>query len=378
MTENMEIQTLSQTFGVNAEVGERGDFPRFLQSVKGKRVLVVTDENTLPISRDVVSALQKNGSEPIPLSFPEWEPVADEKTVERARAAGERADYLLAVGAGTLNDVCKRAGFLLGKPSGIFATAPSMDGFTSGVTPLIENGFKITRNAQVAKDILIDYSVLARAPKMMIGAGVGDILAKYCCLADWRISSALTGERYRDDAADLMYEAVKACDESVPALIRGEERGIEQLMNALLISGYAMVIAGNSRPASGAEHHMSHFLEMDFLRRGERIPLHGVKVGLGTAVSLWLYHHLREFPAFEGCEKVYAEGAALPWPQYVLRILGSLGCPTRFSELGVSRETVRKMLFEAYRIRDRFTILTLYCEKGFMDGAADEILREFY
>ncbi len=373
----MDIGSLSQKFGVNAEVGKEGNFPRFLQSVKGKRVLVVTDENTLPISREIVTSLTKNGSAVLPLSFDEREPVADERTVEAARSAGEGADYLLAVGAGTLNDVCKRAGFLLGKPSGVFATAPSMDGFTSGVTPLIENGFKITRGAQVAKDILIDYSVLKAAPRMMIGAGVGDILAKYCCLTDWRISSYLTGEAYNREAAELMYEAVKACDGSVPALVRGEERGVELLMEALLISGYAMVIAGNSRPASGAEHHMSHFLEMDFLRRGERIPLHGVKVGLGTAVSLWLYHHLKEFPPFEGCEKVYAEAEKLPEPQYILNILGSLGCPVRFSRLGVPRETVRKMLFEAYKIRDRFTILTLYCTKGYMRDAAEAILDEF-
>ncbi len=374
----MKIGSLSQTFGVNAEVGEEGNFPRFLQSVGGKRVLVVTDENTLPISSKIAGALQRNGSVVLPLSFPEREPVADERTVEAARKAGENADYLLAVGAGTLNDVCKRAGFLLGKPSGVFATAPSMDGFASGVTPLIEKGFKITRNAQVAKDILIDYSVLCAAPRMMIGAGVGDILAKYCCLADWRISGDLTGEPYNAEAANLMYEAVKACDGSLPALLRGERSGVEQLMNALLISGYAMVIAGNSRPASGAEHHMSHFLEMDFLARGKPIPLHGVKVGLGTAVSLWLYHHLKDFPPLEGCEKVYAEAEKLPGSEYVLQILGSLGCPVRFSELGIPRGTVEKMLFEAYRIRDRFTILTLYCKKGYMERAADHILEEFY
>lgn len=378
MDQMMDIQALSKQFGVNAEVGEGGSFPRFLQSVKGKRVLVVTDENTDPISRKIVLSLRQNGSTVLPLSYPEREPVADEKTVERAQAAGKDADYLLAVGAGTLNDVCKRAGFLLGKPSGVLATAPSMDGFTSGVTPLIENGFKITRNAQVAKDILIDYSVLATAPRNMLGAGVGDILAKYCCLTDWRISSYLTGETYREEAAELMYRAVKTCDESIPALLRGEAQGVETLMNALLISGYAMVIAGNSRPASGAEHHMSHFLEMDFLSRGERIPLHGIKVGLGTAVSLWLYHNLARFPAFEGCERVYAEAEKLPSSEKVLEILGGLGCPTRFSELGVSRETVRRMLFEAYRIRDRFTILTLYCTRGFMESAADEILEKFY
>ena len=114
------------------------------------------------------------------------------------------------------------------------------------------------------------------------------------------------------------------------------------------------------------------------IERGERIPLHGVKVGLGTMVSLYLYKTLRRRPAFEGCERVYAEADKLPSSEYVEGILSSLGCPTRFSSLGVSAETVRTMFFEAYKIRDRFTVLTLYCTKGWMKEAADELMERFF
>ena len=152
-------------------------------------------------------------------------------------AAGKEYDYLLAVGSGTLNDLCMRSGFLLRKESGVYETAPSMDGYTSGVTPLIEKGFKITRDAQTASDVLMEFSVLKSAPSVMIGAGVGDILAKYCCLTDWRISRDLKGEAYGEEAASLMYDAVRACDESIPALQRGEAAGVETLMEALLVSG---------------------------------------------------------------------------------------------------------------------------------------------
>ena len=374
----MDIQALSKKFGINAEYRTGGTFPVFAERMKGRRVLLVADETTQrffpliePVVRGAAAACEA-------FVLPEREPVADEQTVAKVAAAGEGYDYLLAVGAGTLNDLCKYAGFLTHRESGVFATAPSMDGFSSGVTPLIEKGFKITRSAQTASDVLIDPAVLCAAPRIMIGAGVGDILAKYCCLTDWRISSYLTGETYGEEAASLMYDAVRACDESIPALAAGREEGVGKLMEALLISGYAMVIAGNSRPASGAEHHMSHFLEMDFLRRGERIPLHGVKVGLGTMVSHYLYKTLRRRPAFEGCERVYAEADKLPSPEYVEGILSSLGCPTRFSSLGVSAETVRTMFFEAYKIRDRFTVLTLYCTKGWMKETADELMERFF
>lgn len=374
----MNVNLLSRRFGVNAEVKKDGEFPVFLSNCANKRILLITDANTNALAEPLRATFKNRKIAFGELSYPEREPVADEKTVLSAIRAAENYDYLLAVGAGTLNDIAKYAGFRLKKPSGIYATAPSMDGFTSGVTPLIENGQKITRPAQTASDVLIDYEVLKNAPRMMIGAGVGDILAKHCCLTDWKISSYLTGEAYNEEAADLMKSALISCENALPALFRGEDKGVEQLMNALLVSGYSMVIAGNSRPASGAEHHMSHYLELDFLRRGERIPLHGVKVGLGTLVSLHLYHTLKSRPAFSGCERVYEEAEKLPSVAEAEKTLQCLSCPVRFSELGVKKDTVRNMLFEAYKIRDRFTILTLYCTRGFMNGAADEIMDRFY
>ena len=375
----MDIQTLSARFGVNAERRTDGGFPVFENNIAGKRVLLVADETTAQFLPRIEGIVKANAAACASLVLPSPEPVADEESVALVAKNAQRQDYLLAVGAGTINDLCKYAGFLTHTPSGVFATAPSMDGFTSGVTPLIEKGFKITRNAQTVSDILMDFDVLRAAPRIMIGAGVGDILAKYCCLADWRISSLLTGEKVNEEAFLLMLDAVRACDESIPQLLRGEAEGVEKLMDALLISGYAMVIAGNSRPASGAEHHMSHFLEMDFLRRGERIPLHGVKVGLGTMVSLYLYKTLSRRPFFPGCEAVYAETEMLPAPVYVENILSQFGCPTRFSQLGVARETVKKMFSEAYKIRDRFTVLTLYCTNGWMtEELLNELLERFY
>ena len=374
----MDIQALSKQFGINAEVRRAEGFPVFGARMAGKRVCVVCDETTQRFARPVADMAGGYAAACGMLVLPSPEPVADEATVARVAEGGKAYDYLLAVGAGTLNDLCKYAGFLTHKPSGVFATAPSMDGFSSSVTPLIEKGFKITRPAQTASDILIDYDVLARAPRIMIGAGVGDILAKYCCLADWRVSSYLTGETVNEQAYSMMANAVSACAESIPALECGAAAGVEKLMDALLISGYAMVIAGSSRPASGAEHHMSHFLEMEFLRRGERIPLHGVKVGLGTMVSLYLYATLARRPAFEGCERVYALAETLPSPDMAEQTLRALGCPTRFCEIGIDEDTMRRMLFEAYRIRDRFTVLTLYCTKGWMTRAADEIIGKYY
>ena len=373
-----DIGKLSAKFGIAAEY-KTDMYPAFLADVKDKAVCLVCDENTERFAAPVADRLRAEGVRCRVFRFGEAEPVADEAHCAACAAALEGADYALAVGAGTLNDICKYVTFLQGKECGVLATAASMDGYSSGVTPLIKKGFKITENAHTVRHVLIDLAILCGAPAVMTGAGAGDILAKYCCLTDWRVSHLLTGEEYNEEAAGLMGVALHKCVDEIESIRARGRAGIDSLLRALLISGYAMVIAGNSRPASGAEHHMSHFLEMDFLRRGKPIPLHGVKVGLGTMVSLRMYHRLagveQEFP---GKDVVLAEAEKLPQPSFVRDVLASLQCPTRFSEIGVSEDTVRDMLFNCYKIRDRFTVMTLYNRYGLMRGAADELIAEFY
>ncbi len=374
------ISDLSHKFGVNAEEKNKdGGYPVFLNSVKNKKVLLLADKNTENYISGLEECLKSEGVDYGIFVFPEYEPVADERAIQTAIAQSKDYGYILAVGAGTLNDIAKYSGFLTGKKSGVLATAPSMDGFTSSVTPLIENSFKITRNAQCASDILIDYDILKGAPKIMTGAGVGDILAKFCSLSDWEMSAKLFNEEYNVESASLMRRALNDCDSSVPQILKGDKEGISALMNALLISGYAMVISGNSRPASGAEHHVSHYLEMDFLKRGKRIPLHGVKVGLGTMLSLRLYKGIIDRGySFDGEEVVRDIAKRLPEPKHVKDILTSFNCPVKFSELDVPKDTVYNMLFEAYKIRDRFTIMRLYNEYGFMKDISEELMEEYY
>ena len=382
-TDNMydtnNICDLSEKFGIHAEYKSAAMFPSFLRDVKDKKVCLVYDRNTQVYANPVLAWLQGAGVRCGTFLYDEDEPVADESHCDRAAAALATYDHALAVGSGTLNDICKYATYHLGKTCSVYATAASMDGFTSGVTPLIKKGFKITENAQTVQHVLIDRAVLCGAPRRMTGAGVGDILAKFCCLTDWKVSHLLTGESYDEEAAGLMRQALQQCVDNMEDIQACGEKGVDSLMRALMISGYAMVIAGNSRPASGAEHHMSHFLDMDFLRRGKPIPLHGIKVGLGTMVSLHMYHRLAGCGKdFAGKEVAVCEAEKLPPYTYVRDVLYSLGCPTRFSEIDVSEDTVRDMLRNCYKIRDRFTIMTLYHNNDLMTSAEDELISLFY
>ena len=62
----------------------------------------------------------------------------------RSGARARSADALVAVGSGTINDLCKYAAAKDGKPYVVFATAPSMNGYTSMNAAITVDGHKKT------------------------------------------------------------------------------------------------------------------------------------------------------------------------------------------------------------------------------------------
>ena len=213
------------------------------------------------------------------------------------RGAGE-AELILSAGTGSLNDVCRYASFRLNKPFAIFATAPSMDGFLSGQAPLTVDGFKTTLEAKPPEVLLADVDVLAASPAALKAAGLGDLLGKYTALADWRISSLLTGEAFCPEIARLTREAV---GKAVRPIREGADPARDAdyalaLMEALTLSGLMIYLAGSSRPASGAEHHISHLWEMLYAARGLAPLYHGTKVGVAAAIVSDIYYKATEAP----------------------------------------------------------------------------------
>lgn len=166
---------------------------------------------------------------------------------------------------------------------------------------------------------------------------------------------------------------------AVDGLTEYTEEAVAKLMNALIVAGTSMAICGNSRPASGSEHHQSHFLEMDFVRRRERIPMHGIKVAIGTLVSITLYNYIKEHQIqFKGAEAVYKLAEELPSVETIEIMLKKMGCPTRFSQIGVRRETMEEMIEKAYTVRDRYTILTLIHDLGLTEQVKPMLMEQFF
>ena len=278
-------------------------------------------------------------------------------------------DMLLAVGSGTLNDVTKYVSARTGVPYVIAATAPSMDGYASTVAPTILDGFKTTLPAVYPAAIVADVDILKDAPMPMLTAGFGDIIGKFTSLADWRLSHQLNGEYYCPEVAGVIEAAVETCAANAQALAQREPQAIQAVTEALILSGLAMGMVGVSRPASGAEHQMAHYWEMDALRRGEEHPLHGNAVGVGTVLAASLYEMAVEY---------LPQGFAAPDKGQILACLQAAGSCADPKELGIRRELCLESLLHAMELRDRFTVQKLLEQKGKLSLCAQELVARYY
>lgn len=204
-------------------------------------------------------------------------------------------DLILAIGCGTIHDIARYCAFELGIDFVSCPTGASVDGFSSSVCSLMWHGHKTTRTAKAPIIVVVDTDVIANAPVELAKSGAGDMVAKYTALADWEIAHIVTGEYYCPRIARITRQAADDAINSIPSLLRGEREAFASLSFALVISGMTMQMMGNSRPASGAEHHISHLLEM----QPDRLPtafqaMHGEKAGVGTLLVAAEYKRLGE------------------------------------------------------------------------------------
>lgn len=254
----------------------------------GKRLHIVGDKNTLNAAKGLEDVLKNSG---FILSYTVFDDMhcSDIAICRQIMEESKAADSILAVGTGSINDLCRYTAFLSNKPYSVFATAPSMDGFVSCVSPLIENGFKRTYNAISPLAVIADSDILARSPHELKAAGFGDIIGKYTALADWRITHLITDEYFCSGICSLVESAVEKVCKIAPMLNNDDPKASEALMEALVLSGLAIQLCGSSRPASGAEHHLSHLWEMDFITKGKPAEFHGKKVGIAEVIISDIY-----------------------------------------------------------------------------------------
>ena len=393
--------------------------PSHITELGYKKPFIVADINTWKAAGETAAAeLEKAGIEYGKVILDYEEVVPDETVIgEILVAVTPGTDLILGVGSGTLNDLCKLISFRMGLDYIIYATAPSMDGFVSIGSALMLHHVKTTVDCHGPVAVIGDTDVLANAPMRLIAAGLGDTLGKYTCLLDWKMSRMINGEYYCEEVVDMVRTAISTVMEYSKKVQERDPEAIKAVTEALVLTGIAMSFVGNSRPASGCEHHFSHFWEMRALMHGKTPALHGTQVGVGTIVALKLYHMLAEenvdFDAalaktfdkeawtenIHRCYEVAADGIIaveeasqkndlakrderiaylkenwaliqktieedLPKTEEMEALLASLDAPVTPAKIDVDEEEVKDCVVYAKEVRPRFTVLQMLWDLG--------------
>jgi glycerol-1-phosphate dehydrogenase [NAD(P)+] len=207
-------------------------------------------------------------------------PHADTATVARLTASlDERTDAVVAVGSGTLNDLCKMAAIARGCPQVVFATAPSMNGYTSLSASITEGGLKRSVRAATPVGAFFDLGVLAAAPIRLIRAGLGDSVCRPTAQADWLLAHLLLDQPYREAPFAMLAGDEDALLSQPRALVERDLPAMRHLVRTLVLSGFGMTICGGSYPASQGEHLLSHYVDM-MRPPGTPEALHGEQTGV--------------------------------------------------------------------------------------------------
>ena len=418
---------------VEISAGALQKLPEYIRRYGHGKSLVVCDRNTYRACGEQVKKILDEAGCANSLHI-----LSSENVVPDEAALGEllvsldpETDLIVAVGTGTINDMCKFVSYQLGIEYFIVGTAPSMDGFASAGAPLITNHMKTTYPAHAPQVILGDLDILCRAPMNMITAGVGDTLGKYTCLLDWRLANIVNGEYYCPWIVRMVETSLKRVTDSIGRVGTRDPETVANIMEALVLTGIAMSFVGNSRPASGSEHHLSHYWEMMFLFEGRRPVLHGTKVGIGAVTSAYLYGLLKNSKIdfekarrsagsyhYETWEKLMREtyGEAAPgviglekkagknavenrlaridrierhWPEIlraidalppaaeIERMLTGLGAPVNPAQVGVGSQMVYNGILVSKELRDRYTLFQLLWDLGILEEMASRAVRYF-
>lgn len=278
------------------------------------RYFLVADPNTYRVlGQRTEAALREAGFDVKLILLTGTEISTDEHNVTQAMidTDGEDRQYI-AVGSGTVTDITRFVSHRARNSFISLPTAPSVDGYTSTVAPMVVAKYKGPIQAQPPVAVFADLPTLRTAPGQMIAAGLGDLLGKYTSLADWQLGALLYDEPYSSSIQEMMRKSVDDTVEVVDELSSRSDASITRLMDGLIGSGFGMLAFGDSRPASGSEHHLAHHWEIKFVLEDRPAVLHGIKVGIATIISARRYDLLRQM-TFEDAK----------------RSLGSLSLPGR-------------------------------------------------
>lgn len=405
----------------------------FREQFGGRQAVIVADTNTFRVAGQTVADSFRSAKHPVlePFIFRSPDLYAENCFVVELEAALRKHEAIpVAVGSGTINDLTKLAAHRANRPYLAVATAASMDGYTAFGASITFEGSKQTFLCPAPTAVVADTDIICGAPAEMNAWGYADLLAKVTAGADWLVADALGVEPIDAAAWEIAQSRLRPMTADAAGVRAAQPPAIAQLIEGLMLGGFAMQATKSSRPASGAEHQFSHLWDMQHHTHNGRAPSHGFKVGIGTLAVTALYERLLQKPL----DKLDAEqlGAAWPhreewlqqaraqftddeliavatkeisakaddqkivrqqltrlqtaWPQLKERLqtqlipfaalkqmLQTAGAPVEPEQIGISRARLRESFRLAFFIRRRFTVLDLAVRAGLLDQCVDEI-----
>lgn len=284
------------TSKVIIEKGAINNIPSIMEEMGLKSAFIIADKNTYSAAGEkVIETLEKSGIKTDKYIFTQDIIEPDESNVGLAVMNFKpQCDVVIGVGSGVINDISKIVANVSGKKYIIVGTAPSMDGYASATSSMTMEGLKISLNSKCADVIVGDIDVLCNAPIKMMISGLGDMLAKYVSICEWRISNLINGEYYCEEIASLVRGSLKKCVDNADGLLKRDENAVKAVFEGLIICGAAMKLAGLSRPASGIEHYLSHIWDMRGAEFGTPVEFHGIQCAVGTLIAVKLYDKIKK------------------------------------------------------------------------------------
>jgi glycerol-1-phosphate dehydrogenase [NAD(P)+] len=323
---------------------------------RGDKVLIVADKRTKKISGEDIKKILKKANYTVAdkiISAPTVNEV--NKVIKFSHK--NNINILLGVGGGSVIDVTKLAAYELKKPFISIPTSAAHDGIASPRASLKHSKGSVSKTAVSPHAILADTKIIAKAPFRMLASGCADVISNTSAVMDWELAHRLKDEEFSSHAAVLAKTAAELLIDNAEDIKPNTEESAWLAVKAMIVSGVAMSVAGNTRPASGSEHMFSHML--DHLGPGKMLkakkhkrPLHGEQCGVGSIMMVYLHG---------GDWKTIRDS------------LKKIGAPVTSEELGVSKKKIVEALVRCQEIRpERYTILG---ETGLTEDAAFRVAK---
>ena len=417
---------------VNPETGQHSDVPyetiviadtldgceaELVGALKlGERLTVVADTATYEaMGARVAQALRAIA--PVDTLILEH-PHADMAAVRDLTEKLKGAEGVVAVGSGTVNDLCKYVTGLDGRRYCVFGTAASMNGYTSTTASItLDSGLKVSLPSHAPAGFFVDLGVSARAPSYLSAAGFADCLARSVAQVDWWMSHRLLGTAYLEAPYLIQGADEKELNRRAGDLPRHDLAAHGYLYRVLTLCGLGISFTGVSNHGSMGEHQISHYIDCF---AGERHPgtLHGQQVGVASLTMARLQQAILAMPeppqvrptqidpanmarrmgsaVADQClaelrQKAFDEAAAARfnarladlWPHLkaelqpfiipvaeMTDLLRASGGPATAADLGVPVEFYREAVVHCREMRSRFSFLDIAADAGLLETFA--------